>query len=53
LQQLAERFRTMVSRLKEAGIAHGDLQHGNILVIDDDYKLVDYDGIYVPSLNGF
>jgi serine/threonine protein kinase len=35
------------------GIAHGDLQHGNILVdCHGRLKLVDYDGMYVPTLAG-
>ena len=42
----------MVAALKKAGIAHGDLQHGNILVAEDEIRLVDYDGMYVPGLAG-
>src|SRR5262249_54737919 len=34
------------------GIAHGDLQHGNVLVVNGDFRLVDYDGMYVPALQG-
>lgn len=52
LQTLYERFCILAKRLKEAGIAHGDLQHGNILVLPDDLRLVDYDGMFVPSLEG-
>lgn len=33
-------------------IAHGDLQHGNIIVSSGRPCLVDYDGIYLPELNG-
>jgi predicted Ser/Thr protein kinase len=43
----------MVVRLQQYGIAHGDLQHGNILVKDAEMKLVDYDGMYVPRLRTF
>ena len=35
-----------------ANIAHGDLQHGNILIHNDEIILIDYDGMYVPGLNG-
>jgi serine/threonine protein kinase len=42
----------MMKSLSDAGIAHGDLQHGNILVSEGQIKLVDYDGMYVPSMNG-
>ena len=38
--------------LERAGIAHGDLQHGNIFVVDDELKLIDYDGMFVPRLAG-
>ncbi len=40
--------------LEAAGIAHGDLQHGNILVDGDArvprIRLVDLDAVYVPAL---
>jgi len=50
---LAERFRAMVRRLETAGIAHGDLQHDNIIVrADGSLRLIDYDGMYVPALAG-
>jgi TolA-binding protein len=49
---LAEHFKKMMSLLRDNGIAHGDLQHGNILVRDNDFKLVDYDGMYVPAFAG-
>jgi serine/threonine protein kinase len=45
-------FTQMLSSLQRASIAHGDLQHGNILVVNSSPKLVDYDGMYVPALNG-
>lgn len=52
LIKLAEKFRVMVSGLRSEGIAHGDLQHGNIIVCGDELRLVDYDGMYVPALAG-
>lgn len=53
LERLAEEFREMMQTLRNHGIAHGDLQHGNILVgRDGRLKLVDYDGMFVPSLAG-
>lgn len=52
LQQLAQRVLQMVRDLQAAGIAHGDLQHGNILVCNEYLRLVDYDGVWVPSLAG-
>lgn len=53
VSELAASFDKMVQDLRVVGIAHGDLQHGNILVTDDgQIKLVDYDGCFVPSLQG-
>ncbi|MGW5460111.1 protein kinase domain-containing protein [Streptomyces sp. NPDC003996] len=53
VQALADRFLTAVGDLDDHGIAHGDLQHGNILVAaDGTLRLVDYDGMYVPALKG-
>lgn len=52
MEKLSDRFARMVEELKSLGIAHGDLQHGNIMVRPSDLKLVDYDGMYVPTLSG-
>lgn len=49
---LHKQFREMVLKLRRAGIAHGDLQHGNILVTSSGLKLIDYDGMFVPALSG-
>ena len=50
LLELATRFKTMVSELHNVGIAHGDLQHGNIIIAQDgSILLVDYDSVYVPT----
>ncbi|MEU1347878.1 AarF/UbiB family protein [Streptomyces sp. NPDC005795] len=50
---LACKFFYLIEDLRKLGIAHGDLQHGNILVNDDlTLRLVDYDGMFVPSLSG-
>lgn len=53
LRDLAEAFSEMCRELRAKSIAHGDLQHGNILVAHGTLKLVDYDGMYVPGLEGF
>lgn len=50
--RLAEAFKDMVLSLRKEGLAHGDLQHGNILICSNEFRLVDYDGMYVPSLEG-
>ncbi len=49
---LHKHFRELVASLKQAGIAHGDLQHGNILVTDSGLKLIDYDDMFVEQLKG-
>ncbi|XVV04916.1 hypothetical protein ACQPW3_05805 [Actinosynnema sp. CA-248983] len=37
--------------LRAAGAAHGDLQHGNVLVNrGGQVRLVDYDGLFLPAL---
>lgn len=42
----------MVAELQAAHISHGDLQHGNVLVVGDRLRLIDYDGMFVPALAG-
>ncbi len=56
LDALAQHWANVIAELQQAQIAHGDLQHENILiglgsVGGHSYiNLVDYDGVYVPSL---
>lgn len=52
LLETARKWLEMVQALEGAGLAHGDLQHGNVLVVDRELRLVDYDGMYVPGLSG-
>ena len=50
LLELSDKFRKMMIQLKSAKIAHGDLQHGNVLITSNaNIKLIDYDGVYIPS----
>ena len=53
LISLAKNFLVMTHALHKQSLAHGDLQHGNILV-DKNHKLhlVDYDSFYCPQLKG-
>lgn len=52
LSSLAKRFDQLVDDLAAAGIAHGDLQDGNLLVAENGrLHLVDYDGMYVRGLD--
>lgn len=53
LLRLERQLKQLQKDLQQVGIAHGDLQHGNIMVDDQgELKLVDYDGMYVPALRG-
>jgi hypothetical protein len=53
LAVIAEKWRQTVKGLRDAKIAHGDLQHANVMVTRaGDIKLVDYDGMCVPTLVG-
>ena len=50
---LANQFQKLVCWLLPKHYAHGDLKPNNILVRDDgSIVLVDYDGMFVPSLRG-
>ena len=37
--------------LEREGIAHGDIQNGNVMVADGEIKLIDYDGMFVPGMH--
>lgn len=67
LTALADAWATLLADLDAANVAHGDLQHGNVLVQMDAFAeqegahrtpphptltLVDYDTLYVPALAG-
>ncbi len=53
LLQLADLWRSLSRDLSQAGVAHGDLQHGNILVVkkggQPSLKLIDYDSLHFQS----
>jgi hypothetical protein len=58
LESLLSLWARMARRLREAEVAHGDLQHGNVLLVPGSkttslaLKLIDYDGMFVPALEG-
>jgi len=57
LQTLCRMWVRLASRLRKADLAHGDLQHGNVLLMPGArtgtfrVRLVDYDGMCVPALD--
>lgn len=53
VKHIAEQWVSLISDLQEAKICHGDLQHGNIIVERGRLRLVDLDGIYVPTMKGW
>ncbi len=53
MENLAGTFLTMCKDLHRAPIAHGDLQHGNIIIDDSGHIfLIDYDSVFLPALQG-
>jgi regulation of enolase protein 1 (concanavalin A-like superfamily) len=58
LLALGQIWLRMARRLRQAKLAHGDLQHGNVLFVPGSsarslaVKLIDYDGMCVPTLAG-
>jgi WD40 repeat protein len=56
LAALGQMWSRLCKRLRDAGIAHADLQHGNVILVPGSrpgafgLKLIDYDGMYVPAL---
>jgi hypothetical protein len=53
LKFLADLWLKVLASIRDGGMAHGDLQHGNIIVdASNMLKLVDLDGMFVPGLAG-
>ncbi len=58
LESMLSLWVRLCRRLRETGMAHCDLQHGNVILVPAEksnslgLKLVDYDGVFVPALAG-
>ena len=53
LTTLAAKWRALVALLQSSEFAHGDLQHGNVMVDQEGrLRLVDFDGVWIPRLAG-
>jgi hypothetical protein len=56
LEKLALMWVRLAAELRDARLGHGDLQHGNVLLVPGSknsslaLKLIDYDGMWVPAL---
>jgi hypothetical protein len=50
LLHLADEWLRVVGAFQASGIAHGDLQHGNVIVEHGQLRLIDHDGIFVPAM---
>jgi predicted Ser/Thr protein kinase len=53
LLHLSEEWLRLLNALRTSGVAHGDLQHGNIIVEHGQLRLVDHDGIFVSKMAGW
>ena len=50
LAKLRGAFAALAGFLEQHGIAHGDIQNGNVIISPTGLKLVDYDGVFVPGM---
>ncbi|MBL9116994.1 MAG: hypothetical protein JNJ83_18450 [Verrucomicrobiaceae bacterium] len=52
IDSICDQFYRMTSDLRRHSIAHGDLQHANLIISDGKLLLIDYDGMCVPKTAG-
>ena len=50
MRSLLSSFHELARFLADRGIAHGDLENGNMVVRNGSLTLIDYDGMYVPDM---
>ena len=50
MRALLSSFHELACFLADRGIAHGDLENGNMVVRNGSLTLIDYDGMYVPEM---
>jgi len=51
IESLSSTFQSIIAAMDPMDLAHGDLQHGNIMVKNGRLYLIDYDGMYLPALS--
>lgn len=53
MRGLLPKWRRLMKELREHQLAHGDIQHGNVMVTPNaEFRLIDYDGMYTPAFRG-
>jgi hypothetical protein len=50
LERARTEFLSIARFLAQKGIAHGDIQNGNVMLESGHVKLIDYDGMFVPGM---
>ena len=50
LTSLRMQFQRLQEYLEKNGIAHGDIQNDNVMVVGNDLRLIDYDGVFVHGM---
>jgi hypothetical protein len=50
LEKARTDFAAIARLLEREGIAHGDIQNGNVMLTNGHIKLIDYDGMFVPGM---
>jgi serine/threonine protein kinase len=53
MEDMAQKFKELVSELKKRGVSHCDLHDANIMVVGGELKMIDYDAMFVPGLEGY
>jgi hypothetical protein len=51
LENARVEFVNIARFLAQKGIAHGDIQNGNVMVENGHIRLIDYDGMFVPGMH--
>ena len=53
MEDMAQKFKELINELKKREISHCDLHDQNIMVVNGELKIIDYDAMFVPGLEGF
>ena len=53
MEDVAQKFKELVGELKKRQVSHCDLHDANIMVVGGELKMIDYDAMFVPGLEGY